>query len=96
MVLGPELLPLALDMLSEAAITGNLTRDALEVLQRDYAFQQRTSVEAETEILGVLEHDGYVRATSEGYTFVSKLVRDWWKKRYSLFFTPVLKRRRNS
>ena len=52
--------------------------------------------EAETEILRVLEHDGYLRATSRGYVFVSHLVRDWCKKRYSLFFTPVLERRRKS
>jgi hypothetical protein len=96
MVLGLELLPLGLDMLSEAAITGCLSHNALKVLQRDYSFQQCTAVEAETEILGVLEHDGYLRATPNGYVFVSYLVKDWWKKRYSLSFTPVLERRRKS
>ena len=96
MVLGLELFPLALEMLSEAAITGCLSREALEALQSDFPFQHCTCAEAETEILRVLEHDGYLRATSRGYVFVSHLVRDWCKKRYSLFFTPVLERRRKS
>ena len=96
MVLGLDLFPLALEMLSEAAITGYLSRDALEALQRDYTFQQCTAVEAEAEILRVLEHDGYLRASPDGYVFVSHLVRDWCKKRYSMFFTPVLERRRKS
>jgi hypothetical protein len=95
MVLGLDLFPLALEMLSEAAITGYLSRDALETLQRDYTFHQCTAVEAEAEILRVLEHDGYLRTTPDGYAFVSHLVRDWCKKRYSLFFTPVLERRRS-
>lgn len=96
MVLGLDLFPLALEMLSEAAITGYLSREALEALQSDYTFHQCTSVEAETEILRVLEHDGYLRASPKGYVFVSYLVRDWCKKRYSLFFTSVLKRGRKS
>ena len=83
-------------MLSEAAITGCLRREALEGLQSDFPFQQCTSKEAETEILRVLEHDGYLRSSPKGYVFVSHLVRDWCKKRYSLFFTPVLERKRKS
>ncbi len=92
MVLGLELLPLALDMLSEAAITGYLDRNALQALQQDHVLPGYAAVKAEEDILRVLEHDGYLQQSSHGHEFVSRLIRDWWKRRYSLFFTPVLQR----
>ena len=49
-------------------------------------------VEAERQILQVLEHDGYLEQGKDGFIFVSKLVRDWWKKRYDAFYTPVNER----
>jgi hypothetical protein len=93
LVLGPDLLPLALEMLTEAAVTGGLTREALSVLQHDYSFADRTTAEAEEDILRVLEHDGYLHSAPKGYVFVSTLVRDWWHNRYELFFVPVLRRK---
>ena len=92
LVLGDELLPLALDMLSQAAVTGALTRDALTALRREYSFEGRDVADAEQEIMWVLEHDGYLESGPNGYVFVSKLVRDWWKSRHKQFFTPVLER----
>jgi len=49
-------------------------------------------VEAERQILQVLEHDGYLEQGKDRFIFVSKLVRDWWKKRYDAFYTPVNER----
>jgi len=92
MVLGTDLLPLALDMLSEAAIAGCLSREALQAFQQEYAFPHFTAVEAEMEILEILEHDGYLRKSPHGFVFVSNLVRDWWHKRFGMFFTSVLER----
>lgn len=34
------------------------------------------------EVLFVLEHDGYLRRTDEGWVFVSNLVRAWWQRQH--------------
>ena len=91
-VLGREFFSLAMEMLTEAAVSTCLTPGALRILQEDYAFEACTVLEAQQEILQVLEHDGYLRRTKEGYAFVSSLVRDWWRNRHDAFFTPVLER----
>jgi len=93
MVLGSEILPLALEMLTEAAVTGRLTREALIALQKFYQFPERTVVDAQKEILGVLEHDGYLRPEDNGFVFVSRLVADWWKHTHATFHIPVLDRK---
>ena len=93
MVLGKEVFALALDMLTEAAVTGRLTKEACLALQKEYEFEGRDFAEVQREVLWVLEHDGYLRAGSDGYVFVSPLLRDWWKARYGFAFTPVLQRR---
>jgi len=92
LVLGHEIYPLALEMLTETAVTGCLGREALAAMQKGYEFAQRNTREAEEEILRVLEHDGYIKAGKGGYVFESHLLQDWWKKRYGLFHVPVLER----
>lgn len=92
LVLGPELFTMALEILTETAVTGCLARPALMALQKGYEFEDRSCLAASEEILRVLEHDGYISATKEGYVFESHLLRDWWKKRYEYFHVPVLER----
>jgi len=91
-VLPKELCALALDMLTEAAVTGHLSDEAIAAFQKEYPLEGRDVVEVQKEILWVLEHDGYLKDGEKGYVFVSKLLRDWWINRYRRFFTPVLKR----
>lgn len=91
-VLDKELLKLALDMLTEAAVTGCLTKEATKAFQGEYELDGRDVAEGQKEILWVLEHDGYLEKGAAGYVFVSKLLRDWWKNRHGMFFTPVLER----
>ena len=91
-VLGAEALPLALEMLTEAAVVGKLTDEVLTVLRDDYSFEDQPPVEVQKEILGVLEHDGYLKHMPRGYVFVSKLLKDWWKNRHQYSYTPVSKR----
>jgi len=91
-VLPAEALPLALEMLTEAAVVGKLTDEVLGVLRDDYSFEDQTPVEVQKEILGVLEHDGYLKHMPRGYVFVSKLLKDWWKNRHQYSYTPVAKR----
>jgi hypothetical protein len=92
MVLGTELFPLAVDMLTEAAVTGWLTAEAIQALQREYELSDGPVAEAQKEILWVLEHDGYLERGRKGWRFVSKLLRDWWKNRHSIFYVPILER----
>lgn len=91
-VLAKEALPLALEILTEAAVGECLTPAALRRLEESYAFEGEPAGDAGREILGVLEHDGYLVPGPKGYVFVSKLVRDWWRKRYGGLYVPVLQR----
>ena len=92
LVLGPEIFPLALEMLSETAVAGCLKRESLMELRKGYTFKKRSVQDAQEEIIRVLEHDGYIRQDVEDYVFESHLLRDWWLKRYGFFHVPVLKR----
>jgi hypothetical protein len=92
LVLGTEKMALALDMITEAAVTGCLAGEVIKKLQKEYTFDNESTSDVQKEILWILEHDGYLTMTAAGYTFVSHLLRDWWKNRYRMFFTPVFER----
>ncbi len=92
LVLGPEIFTLALEILTETAVNGTLSRPALQALQKGYEFEERSVASATEEILRVLEHDGYLKLVTDGYRFESHLLQDWWKKRYGYFHVPVLER----
>jgi len=91
-VLGLEKLPLAIEMLCEAAVSGALNVDALRVLGGEYSFDDEGTTDVEKYILWVLEHDGYLTKKDDEYVFVSSLVRDWWKNSHGMFFVPVSQR----
>ncbi len=76
LMLGQRLLPLAMDLLSEAALTGSLTIPALRQLAAEYARPQQL------EVLDVLLHDGYLQLEGDRYTFPSAFLREWWKARH--------------
>ncbi len=92
LVLGGEQLPLALEMLTEAAVEGYLSVEAIKAFEGEYEFEGESVVGIQKEILWVLEHDGYLEQDKKGYVFVSKLLRDWWKNRYGSFYVGILKR----
>lgn len=92
LVLGQPILTLALEMLTEAAVCGRLTCEALAAFQKNYDFAPQSVEAVEQEILRVLEHDGYLRKKGRVYVFESNLLRDWWKERHQSFYTPILKR----
>jgi hypothetical protein len=88
-VLDREKIPLALDLLSEAAINGKLTTGMCGILSHRSGLTDKGS--ALREILDVLDHDGYLVQESPGadWVFSSNLIRDWWKKRFSQsYVTP--------
>ena len=92
LVLGVEKLALALDMVTEAAVSGVLIVQAIQRLEQDYVFENETTVDVEKEVLWILEHDGHLVQAAGEYRFVSPLLRDWWKSRHQLFFTPIMQR----
>ena len=57
-ILGPEIFPLALEMLSETAVTGFLNKGSLMELGKGYTFKDRSVQDAQEEIIRVLEHTG--------------------------------------
>jgi len=94
MVLGPELHPFALELLTEVATAGALTPETADIIDSSYSIEGRPNREVLREILGILEHDGYIQRDNHGdYRPVSKLVNDWWKARFAFGYTPASKRR---
>ncbi|EAT58287.1 ATP-binding protein [Chlorobium ferrooxidans] len=93
LILSPEIFPLALAFLTEAAVAGVLTNESVMTLQKEYGFESRMMSEVAGEIMRVLEHDGYVSRGKGGYVFESSLLKDWWKKRYADFYVAVKERR---
>jgi hypothetical protein len=93
LVLGAERMPLALELVTEAAVSGCLKPEALRRLAGEYAFEAEKTVDVQRDILWILEHDGYLAQGPDGYSFVSSLLRDWWRNRYGgMFFVPVMER----
>ncbi len=93
MVLGAELYPLALELLTETAVVGWLTTETATYLCRQYQLENQTSDDALKEILGIFEHDGYLQKVGMEFRFVSNLLRDWWKAHFSFSYIPVSERR---
>lgn len=81
MILDVQQAELATALLSETAALGELTPSAARSLVPD--------PRALREILGTLEHDGYLRREAEGYRFVSGLFGDWWRERFGFGHVPA-------
>ena len=73
-------------------MTGRLSGEALIAFRKEYTVEGRDANDVQKDILWVLEHDGYVKKGRDGYVFVSKLLRDWWKNRHEHFYAPVRER----
>jgi hypothetical protein len=94
MVLGPELHPFALELLTEVATVGVLTAETADIIGSSYSFEGRSTRDVLREILGILEHDGYIQPDDRGdFRAVSRLVNDWWRARFAFGYIPASKRR---
>ncbi len=89
MVLGDDLFPMALELLTETAVVGALTADAMRIIAAKHDIESLSVSEAERQILEVLEHDGYIEQRSDRYEYISKLLRDWWKSRHGFGYIPA-------
>ena len=92
MVLGPNLDMLALDLLTETAVTGALTADTARILAEDHLGEEWNA--PLRDVLGILEHDGYLRSRDGLYSFASPLLRDWWKARFKFAYVSAAERRK--
>ena len=79
MVLGEEGCRIALEMLTDAAVSDDGLRD--DAIDR-YRESLAAGAEPVEDILRTLEHDGYLERQGDGYRFVSGLLEDWWRVRY--------------
>ena len=73
---------LALDLITEAAVSDELTMDNARKLAASSGVTN--GEEVLRQVLDVLQHDGYIEWSEKagGWRFVSRLVKDWWKKRF--------------
>jgi hypothetical protein len=95
LLLGEELSSLALELLTETAVVGELTTENAIYLCKQYQFSNMKSEDALKEILEIFEHDGYLKKIGTNFKFNSHLLRDWWEARFKSFYTPVSVRRKS-
>lgn len=86
MVLGPELQLLAISLLTETAVAGKLTIEAASLLVARHC--PESAAESLRRVLAILEHDGYLQKKEAEYRFASRLLKDWWKARFSFGYEP--------
>jgi hypothetical protein len=90
---GMEIYPLALEIITETAVTGFLGAQRAMKICDCYRIEDRSSKDILRDILEVLQHDGYLKQEGESFVFVSNLLRDWWKAHFGFGYTPVSERR---
>ena len=81
-VLGRTGYPIALEILTEAAVWGCLEDDIIDRYRAHFAAGIEDGVPSVEDVLHILEHDGYLERQDNGYRFVSGLLEDWWRGRY--------------
>ena len=92
LVVGLEKFSLAIEMLTEAAVVGHLSKEAIGLLGKEYTFEDCSTTEVQKELIWIMEHDGYLVQNKKGYVFQSNLLRDWWKRGHKDFYVAVHKR----
>ncbi|MFQ5771658.1 MAG: ATP-binding protein [bacterium] len=93
LMVGEEILPFAIDLLTEAAVVGHLSSEAANIYCTEYELRGQKGREVLRMALEILEHDGYLKEDSGKFVFISKLLRDWWRARHKFGFVPATERR---
>lgn len=92
-LLGPDFYDLAMEVLTETAVSGRVDLRTAEELAAENPLEETSPATRAREALGILEHDGYLREFEQGtYVFDSKLVCDWWKASYAKGFKCMAER----
>ena len=85
----------ALELLTEAAVSGGLLSQEAVAQYREFHHNERNPHKAAVDIdqvLHQLEHDGYLSKDAKGYRFQSGLLQDWWLARHGNYFSPLRNR----
>jgi len=82
----------ALELLTEAAVAGRLTLSAAGAIIEAQGFSGRETAETQRFLMAVFLHDGYLRRRGDAFVFESNLLRDWWKRRFSLGYVRIQER----
>ena len=92
-VLGTERYELALEILTETACGSRpLTGSTLELFRNHAEHSLELPRSTVSDVLTVLEHDGYLQALEGGYGFVSGLLEDWWRGRHCAHYVSRVDR----
>lgn len=92
-VLGDEAYSVALELLTEAALSRDALTEGSIRRYNEYLSSLPGAATVRTgDVLHVLEHDGYLTHDGDGYRFVSGLVEDWWRARHRSGFVPFSQR----
>jgi len=90
MVLEKAELPLAMDLLTQAAITGSIGRREMQAICARNGLAREEQGRCLPRLFEIFEHDGYLEKNAAGeYVFVSNLLRQWWRARFEAFFETV-------
>lgn len=93
LVLGDVGYEVALELLTQAAVSdGRLSDASIGQYEAYRSVVSEESAARVTDVLHVLEHDGYLVRGDDGYRFVSGLVEDWWRARNARGFIPFAER----
>ena len=87
-VLGEVLMPVAIELLTETAVKNVLTESTIAKVNGLKGFENYDGKEI-LEVLEILMHDGYLKRENNKYSFVSKLLKDWWKIRYGTGYVSI-------
>ena len=90
---GMDVYPIALEIITEAAVTGSLDAQRAIKICECYKINNCSSKDILRDILEILQHDGYLNQKGEQFVFVSNLLKDWWSARFGFGYTPVSERR---
>ncbi len=83
---------IAMEILAEAAVQQAFAADARRCLERLYSKVVDDAPGRIADVLEVLEHDGYLEADGGGYSFPSRLLRDYFSARFRGCHTPLASR----
>ncbi|MDE0433051.1 MAG: ATP-binding protein [Bryobacterales bacterium] len=88
--LGWAAYPVALEILTAAAVQGRLDGDTLGRYHAYFAVRIEDGAPSVEDVLHVLQHDGYLEREDGGYRFVSGLLQDWWRGRHGANFESAV------
>ncbi len=87
---------IAMEILAEAATQGAFTPGTRTRLGALYSRVMSDAHGRITEVLDVLEHDGYLEVRDGTYRFRLHLLKDWWAARFRNHHVPIANRSRGA